>query len=164
MNMQEFVSGCRKCDPRSEPDRAAELLKAAAELGEAIQKQRKKNSVVIPYQEITDKYNEICGGVLPKVMRVTNKRMRAIKTCMTQGFTTADIYSAFRKAVATPFLRGSNERNWRANFDFIMKPDNLQKIIEGVYGSAAESSQEHSYNLNLLVEQAMYNTPKIRKE
>lgn len=164
MDMQEFVSGCKTCDPRSDPDRAAELLKAAAELGEAILKQRKKNNTTVPYRQIADSYNEICGSVLPKVTRLTEKRKRAIRVCIAQGFDVEDLYSAFRKAFSTPFLKGDNERGWRANFDFIMKPDNLQKIIEGVYGSAAVSSQEHSYNLDLLVEQAMYNTPEIRKE
>jgi len=33
MDMREFVSWCRSCDPRVDPDRADELLKAAAELG-----------------------------------------------------------------------------------------------------------------------------------
>lgn len=49
--MQEFVQGCKNCDPRTEPDRADELLKAAAELGEAILKQREKSKTTIPYPE-----------------------------------------------------------------------------------------------------------------
>ena len=164
MDMREFVSGCRECDPHSDPERAAELLKAAAELGEAILKQREKSKTTIPYQQIADSYNEICGNVLPKVTKLTDKRRRAIKACIAQGFTVEDLYSAFSKAVSTPFLMGKNERSWRASFDFIMKPDSLQKIIEGVYGSAASPSDEHSYNLALIVEHAMNNTPKIRKE
>lgn len=164
MDMQEFVSGCKECNPRSDPDRAAELLKAAAELGEAILKNREKNNAAVPYQQIADSYNEICGNVFPKVTKLTDKRRRAIKACMAQGFTAEDLYSAFRKAASTPFLTGKNERSWRAGFDFIMKPDNLQKIIEGVYGTAAVPAQEHSYNLDRLMTHAMNTTPKIRKE
>ena len=80
---------------------------------------------------------------------------------MAQGYTPTEIYEAFQKAASTPFLTGQNERGWRANFDFIIKPDNMQKILEEAYGSAA-SQGEHSYNVDLIVQHAMYNTPKIR--
>lgn len=136
MDMQEFVEGCRWCDPHSDPDRAAELLKYAAELGEAILKNREK-SASVPYQQIKDAYNDNCGK-LPKVTKLTPKRQRAIRSCMAQGFTADEICEAFSKAASVPFLTGQNERGWRANFDFIIKPDNLQKILEGVYGSAVQ--------------------------
>lgn len=159
MDMQEFVSGCRNCDPRADPERAEELLKAAVKLGEAILKNREKNASV-PYQKIVDAYNQNCGK-LPKATKITEKRKRAIRTCTAQGFTLDDICEAFRKAASTPFLTGENDRYWRANFDFIIKPDNMQKILEGAYGSAAPQG-EHSYNVDLIVQHAMNNTPKIR--
>lgn len=164
MDIHEFVTGCRECDPHSDPERAYELLQAAAELGEAILNKREKSKRTIPYQQIADHYNEICGNVLPRVTKLTDKRKRAIKACIAQGFTVDDLCSAFQKAASTPFLTGKNERNWRAGFDFIMKPDNLPKILEGVYGSAAAPAQEHSYNLDLILEQAMNTTPTLRKE
>lgn len=161
MDMKEFVEGCRACDPRAAPDRAAELLKYAVQLGEAILKKREK-SAAIPYQQIMDAYNENCGK-LPKATKLTDKRKRAIRTCITQGFSIDEICEAARKAASTPFLTGAGERGWRANFDFIIKPDNMQKIIEGAYGSAA-SKDEHSYNLELYVQHAMTHTPQIKKE
>lgn len=159
MDMREFVSGCRDCDPRADPNRAAELLKAAAELGEAILKNWEKNSAV-PYQQIIDAYNQNCGS-LPKATKLTDKRKRAIRTCAAQGFSVDDMREAFQKAASTPFLTGQNERGWRANFDFIIKPDNMQKILEGAYGSAVPQG-EHSYDLDLIMQHAMHNTPKIR--
>lgn len=159
MDMQEFVSGCQSCDPRTDPERAEELLKAAAELGEAILKNREKNASV-PYQQIIDAYNQNCSK-LPKATKLTDKRKRAIRTCMAQGFTVDEICEAFLKAASTPFLTGENDRFWRANFDFVIKPDNMQKILEGAYGSAAPQG-EHSYDLDLIMQHAMNNTPKIR--
>ncbi len=157
MDMQEFVQGCMECDPRSDPDRAYELLRAGAELGKAILKQREKSKAAIPYQQIADAYNVSCGKVLPRVTKLTDKRKRAIRTCMAQGFTAEDLYTAFNRAASTPFLTGKNERGWTANFDFIIKPDNLQKILEGAYGSAAPAApaEDHSYNLDLLVSHAI---------
>ena len=154
--MQEFVKGCSECDPRKEPERADELLKAAAELGAAILKQRKKQKTDIPYQQIVNEYNRICGSAMPKVTKLTDKRKRSLKNCINQGFTVDDIYSAFNKAVSVPFLTGKNERNWTAGFDFIIKPDNLVKIIEGAYGDGTvKITGEHSYDLNIILEHAV---------
>lgn len=162
MDMQEFVSGCRSCDPRTDPDRASELLKAAAELGATILIKREKNSAV-PYQQVIDAYNENCGK-LPKATKLTDKRKRAIRSCMAQGFSIDDMREAFRKAASTPFLTGKNERGWRASFDFIIKPDNMQKILEGVYGTAVPQNDPPSYDLDLYMQHVLYNTPKIKQE
>lgn len=34
-----------------------------------------------------------------------------------------------------PFLRGENERGWRASLDFLLQPANLNKVLEGTYGA-----------------------------
>lgn len=135
MDMQGFIEGCHNCDPRSDPDRAAELLKSAAELGEAILKKREK-AASVPYRQIMEAYNDICCGKLPMAAKVTDKRKRAIRSCMAQGFDFTEMCEAFKKAASTPFLTGKNDRRWRANFDFIIKADNMQKILEGAYGTA----------------------------
>lgn len=162
MDMQDFVTGCKECDPTSEPERAAELLRAGAELGEAILKKRMADK--IDYAAVVDSYNTICGGRLPKVTKLTDKRKRSIKNCLAQ-FTAEDLSKAFKAAVNTPFLTGKNDRCWTANFDFIIKPDNIVKILEGAYGGAASVPSaapaaknvvgEHSYDLDLLLEHAM---------
>ena len=45
---------------------------------------------------------------------------------------------SFRDAIAAipkiPFLTGSNDRGWRANIDWFIRPDSVAKTIEGVYG------------------------------
>lgn len=163
MDMQDFVTGCRECDPTSDPERAAELLRAGAELGEAILKKRRTDKV--DYAAVIDSYNAICGGRLPKVTKLTDKRKRSIKNCLAQGFTVNDLSRAFKSAANTPFLTGKNDRCWTANFDFIIKPDNIVKILEGAYGAAAPAPSaapaarnvvgEHSYDLNKLLEHAM---------
>ena len=74
------------------------------------------------------------------------------------------LWCCYGLSAGTPFLTGKNERNWTANFDFIVKPDNLQKILEGAYGSAApEPKREHSYDLNRIMDHAMNTMPAIRR-
>ena len=39
----------------------------------------------------------------------------------------------FDLVLNSPFLLGENNRNWRADFDWIFKPSNFVKILEGNY-------------------------------
>lgn len=48
------------------------------------------------------------------------------------------IRKTFEKAFQSDFLKGSNERNWKADFDWIIKADNFLKIYEGSYDNNKE--------------------------
>lgn len=111
------------------------------------------------YQLILNTYNDCCGK-LPKATKLTDKRKRAIRICLEQGFTLDDFRDAVKKAALIPFFNGNGDRNWRANFDFIIKPDNLQKIIEDTYGSGQENS--HSFDTDKLFEHALNTVPTIK--
>ena len=39
----------------------------------------------------------------------------------------------FEAAEATAFLKGVNEKGWKADFDWLMKPDNMMKVLENKY-------------------------------
>ena len=39
----------------------------------------------------------------------------------------------FTIAESSPFLKGENDRNWSADFDWMMKPTNFSKIMEHRY-------------------------------
>ncbi|MFG1377335.1 hypothetical protein [Xanthobacter autotrophicus] len=43
---------------------------------------------------------------------------------------------AMDRVRASPFLRGENDRGWRAGLDFFLKPDNIAKLMEGAYDPA----------------------------
>ena len=76
-------------------------------------------------------YHEICTS-LPKVRSLTDKRKKAIKTLLSK-ISLEEIKEAFEKVESTPFLKGENDRGWKATIDFLVKHDNLVKILEGFY-------------------------------
>ena len=84
--------------------------------------------------EVISKYNAICTN-LSKVIKSTDKRGKAIKAFLKQ-MTIEEFENACKIANETDFLVGKNEKGWRADFDFIIKPDNAIRIIEGKYGKA----------------------------
>lgn len=78
-------------------------------------------------------YHEICVS-LPKVRSVTDKRKKAIKALLAK-VSLEEIKEAFEKVERTPFLKGKNDRGWKATIDFLVKHDNIIKILEGFYES-----------------------------
>lgn len=76
------------------------------------------------------------GAQLPKAKAMNKKRTAQIKSCITQYkemSTLEDWRRYFEKVMTTPFLTGNNNRGWRADFDWVINPSNLIRIVEGRY-------------------------------
>lgn len=89
------------------------------------------NRESIDYRLIADMYNETCVS-LPNITKLSDARKKAIKARLNK-YSVDDLHKAFEKAEASNFLKGGNERNWQASFDWIMKDANLAKILDGNY-------------------------------
>ena len=48
-------------------------------------------------------------------------------------YTTEQIKEVFTRAEASDFLKGKNNRNWSANFDWLMNDANMAKVLDGNY-------------------------------
>lgn len=103
----------------------------------------KDNIGEVNYTGIKDAYNAICVS-FPKVTSLSDARKKTIRARL-NTYSEAEIIEAFRKAEASDFLKGKNNRDWRANFDWIMKDSNLAKVLDGNYDNRAQPSQTESY-------------------
>lgn len=83
-------------------------------------------------QQLADRYNAICTN-LPRVVRLTDKRRRAVRLIYGKGYTPEQLDEAFRKAQSSSFCTGQNDRNWKADFDWMLNESNLVKVLEGKY-------------------------------
>jgi len=72
---------------------------------------------------------------LPKVFSLTQSRRRQAIARLTD-YPDLDWASVIRRLDASPFCRGDNDRGWRANFDFFLRPNTVTKTLEGVYDGA----------------------------
>ena len=98
-----------------------------------------KNTPSAPYADIIDSYHKILTE-LPRAKVLTDKRKRYIKELWKSknedGKTRGDMEwwdSYFTYCKSIKFLHGENERGWTANLEWIVKPENFVKIIEGNY-------------------------------
>lgn len=85
----------------------------------------------VNYQRIADMYNEICIS-FPRLKSLSESRKKAIKARM-NTYSEEDFKTLFEKAEASDFLKGKNNRNWTATFDWIIKDANFAKVLEGNY-------------------------------
>lgn len=85
----------------------------------------------IDYQFFVNKYHELCG-VMPKVEKLTETRKKVLKYRLKEhGQET--ILKVLEAAGKSDFLNGRTDNAFYASFDWIFKPTNFIKILEGNY-------------------------------
>lgn len=86
----------------------------------------------IDYDAIKNLYNSICKS-LPQCKVLSDARRKAIKARLASGYTVDDLRRLFELAESSSFLRGKNDRNWHADFDWLLKDANMAKVFDGKY-------------------------------
>ena len=94
------------------------------------------------YQSVLDAFHESCPS-LPKVLKLSDSRKKAIKARL-NDFGLEEIKRAFALTEQSDFLKGTNANGWQAGFDWLMKPANLTKVLEGNYENKHKSGKPGS--------------------
>ena len=94
----------------------------------------------INYQQIADLYNDTCVS-FPRVTALSDTRKKAIKARL-NVYSLDDFKRLFEKAEASNFLKGQNDRNWTANFDWLIKDGNMAKVLDGNYDNKPRFNQD----------------------
>lgn len=77
-------------------------------------------------------WNQNCG-TLARVSALNKQRRAAINARLKEN-SSEEYWTGVVKAIAaSPFCNGENDRAWRANFDFLIKPGTHLKVSEGAY-------------------------------
>ena len=84
-------------------------------------------------------YNEECTN-LPKCLKITEKRKVAINKCLKEKIDEEVFREICIKANQSDFLIGENDRNWKADFDFVTRSDKAMQILEGKYENRQKSN------------------------
>ena len=94
----------------------------------------KEKTIDVPYDEIVNLYNSICVS-LPKCRGISDGREKTIRARWKESGETLSIFQElFAIAENTPFLRGKNDRQWKADIDFLMTAGKFNRVLEGKYG------------------------------
>ena len=81
-------------------------------------------------QPIKDYWNS--KSLLAEITTITDKRKIALNSRIKEHGLDA-IYKAIDNVGKSKFMRGGNDRNWYASFDWVFAPNNFVKVLEGNY-------------------------------
>jgi hypothetical protein len=120
------------------------------------------NRDIPPVQKKTDfgmimkTFNETSTG-LPKIRELSDARKKKIaRRLIEMGNDLQKLQTVFEKTEKSDFLKGNNQRGWRATFDWIFENEtNWVKIIEGNYDNQSSQNKqvkETTKNINDLWE------------
>jgi hypothetical protein len=111
-----------------------------------------KNSIDMPnarpgesdVESVLNAYAKHCPN-LPQTHVLPEKRRKAIRTALKQlGF--EELIHVFDTANSSPFLRGENDRGWKANLDWLLNPSNAAKVSDGVYNGSGVVRPKNSFH------------------
>lgn len=91
-----------------------------------------ENPVLLP-EHVVEAWNDLAARRgLKIVKRLSPERRATLKTRIGQN-RIEDFLEAISAIDRSPFLCGENDRRWKAYFDWMLKPANFTKLIEGTY-------------------------------
>jgi len=119
---------------------------------DTINKQNKKKKIkennIKEKNDVIEIYNSICTN-LSKVQKLTKKREKSINEFL-KVFSLEEFKSICELANNNSFLIGQNDRNWKADFDFLINPNKATNILEGKYSNNTKTDYKIEGGLQLL--------------
>jgi uncharacterized protein YdaU (DUF1376 family) len=119
---------------------------------EARKKDRSSNEDLVPDgtsspQEALDAfhaYNDLAQRAgLPLARTLTPQRRKGIQARMREHGGPQAWQDALANIERSAFLRGHNNRRWRADLDFMIQPKSFTRLIEGGYGNGAHAGADN---------------------
>lgn len=96
-----------------------------------------KPAAPVPYEKIRELFNTTCLS-FSKVVGINGKRKVSVGARWSEHPDLGFWAAYFGRVESSPFLKGKNERGWKATFDWIMQPANMDKVLEGKYDKGGD--------------------------
>lgn len=96
-----------------------------------------------PFKKIMELYHQICVSY-PRIEDIDGERKKAVAARWRKYGDIAVFEQVFRIAQASSFMKGENGRNWHADFDWMMRPSNIPKILEHKYDDRPNTQAGHT--------------------
>lgn len=124
-----------KCPIEKEKEKEKETDKE-----KELEDREKNNNAVC--QQIADLFNSLCPSY-PPVKHLSDPILTAITDSLAK-YSLDEFTTLFDKAEASTFLKGGNERNWTASFDWLVDAANMAKVLNGNFDNKRKKSKKSS--------------------
>lgn len=100
------------------------------------------------FRKLADFFNDELrrnGSIIPTIRSIDGQRRSSTMARIREHGKPA-FAEAVKKAAASDFLNGKNDRGWVADFDWIIKPNNFIKVLEGNYDNRQQNNNQRYGN------------------
>ena len=97
------------------------------------------------FRKLADFFNDELrrnGSIIPTIRSIDGQRRSGTMARIREHGKPA-FAEAVKKAAASDFLNGKNDSGWVADFDWIIKPNNFIKVLEGNYDNRQQNNQRY---------------------
>ena len=98
----------------------------------------------VDYESIVNLFHSICTE-LPRIQKLTEAREKAIKQRISEH-SKEKVAEMIEIVGNSKFLNGENDKGWKADFDWLFKPSNFIKVIEGNYSNKSCKNGKKTIN------------------
>jgi len=102
----------------------------------------------VPKDKILELYHKYCKG-LPQVRKLSPTDEKQLHARWRENPDLSAWEEFFKKVASSDFLTGKNDRGWRANFHWLIRPSNFVKVCNGVYDNEYCRRDRTKKGLNL---------------
>ena len=141
-------------EPKPEPEPEPESKEVSLSSGD----DAPKNSTRENAEQMMEMWNELARRYpcLPAVQKLTERRVKHANLRLDEIGGLEGWQEALEKIEISGHCLGDNDRGWVANFDFMLQPSSLRKLLEGNYDDRTVVSEkpENPYALAILEDRA----------
>lgn len=99
---------------------------------------------LLAFMDFFNKTMQEHGAQIPTITDMTMKRCQAVRARAKEHSKEA-LRKAVINAATAPFLNGAGDKAWVADFNWIFRPVNFVKVLEGTYNHAVVNQNSISY-------------------
>ena len=83
-----------------------------------------------------------CGAIIPPIKSISEERKRHI-LARRREYGDEGLEEMIKKAARSDYLNGNSNSGWVASFDWLIRPTNFVKVIEGIYDNKLNIKQQN---------------------
>jgi hypothetical protein len=133
--LMALIAARQESSPEAAPVLAALIMDINQAVGEAAPAGGSAEALM-------ELWNEMAGKILPPCRKLTEKRRRAAKARLREFPDREDWTRFIRHILSSAWHTGNNSSGWKANFDWLVKPESIVKFLEGRYNTAPKNPAE----------------------
>lgn len=114
------------------------------------------------FSAVMRSFNTAFAGRLPQIKQMSPARRKAVKARLEENGVQS-LAVVMKNVSESAFLQGKNDHGWRADFDWIFRPANYLKILEGNYNNNQNYATDQQDNKQCANEYALRQFAEARR-